>query len=221
MASKFFRARGSNPAKRQRAAGEPSVVSINFDWADSGQSPDFEIADAETSGTVDVEFPEVHDAWRLKDLEMRLIELERIAERFGSVVVTAARDDAWLENARAELLGLARDAATENWDGEGAVAVKPESWQEATELLKRLEKVTPCPELGIGRKGQVTLDWWGPAGQALSAEVYEDGRVIFAAKFEDGTSRGTVRLRPDTVLPPPALHLALAAVLSEPDRKRA
>ncbi len=220
MASKFLRARGLNPAKRQRATGEPSVVSINFDWADSGQSPDFEIAEAETSGTVDVEVPEVHDAWRLKDLEIRLIRLERIAERFGSMVAPS-RDDAWFDNSRAELLGLARDAATENWDGEGAVAVTPESWQEATELLRRLEKVAPSPELGIGKKGQVTLDWWGPAGQALSAEVHHDGRVIFAAKFEDGTSRGTVRLRPDAVLPPPALHLAIAAVLSELDRKRA
>lgn len=119
---------------------------------------------------------------------------------------------AWLSEALSELAELTPD--------EGDLPLMPQVRDTAVRMLKLFGVSTPRPDLGVGRNGQVTLDWWAPGPRALSLEVKAGGRIVFTTAGDDDFAlRGAVKISEETRVLPSALVLAIAS-LSDDTAKR-
>lgn len=149
-----------------------------------------------------------------------LIELPRdLTEGRRTVSVQTGHPDptteSWLNESRSQLTNLTAETSQV-----GFLRVPTDEILETVDLLLALlAQAIPQPELGIGRKGQVTLDWWGEHGRSITAEVHKQRRIIFATSGDDFPLRGAVRLPENGRLLPPALMLALRDVLGDADSK--
>lgn len=121
----------------------------------------------------------------------------------------------WLDAARTELSKLASEAAHPGWDGGKELPLSVDVHETADLLVALLAGLVPRPELGVGRKGQVTLDWWGTNDRTMTAEVHTAGRIIFATSGDDFPLRGAVQLSHDAREVPPALLLGIRQVLND------
>lgn len=59
----------------------------------------------------------------------------------------------------AQLWALARECATENWDGDGAASVNPAAVIRAERFLRLLPDEVPVPEISPDPDGDISLDW--------------------------------------------------------------
>lgn len=174
-----------------------------------------------TDASADYVFPDsMPESWRQQDMEARIGRLEEERDLYAKLFPVQRHDVAWFSEADKELLGLTQEASRPNWDEDGSLPVSPIAWQTAQRLIRLLEPYTTKPALGVGRKGQITLDWWGPRDQSVTAEVHSDGRVVYAALIKNSPVRGTVTVPSDATIPPPALHLALALAHRAGDDQR-
>jgi len=65
----------------------------------------------------------------------------------------------------------------------------------ARRFLTALPLDIPTPEVGLDPDGEISFDWFGPAGQNFSVSLREDGRLAYAGAFSaEKTKYGTDRL---------------------------
>ena len=65
----------------------------------------------------------------------------------------------------------------------------------AKRFLTVLPLDIPTPEIGVDPDGEISFDWFGPAGQNFSGSLRKDGRLAYAGAFAgEKTKYGTDRL---------------------------
>jgi hypothetical protein len=114
----------------------------------------------------------------------------------------------WLDAAEHQLVELFREAEADA--DAGWVAIEPRTLDLAMHLVRTLASVAPAPDLGRGRRGQITLDWWGDLDSTLSVEVLPEGRIIFSSLDDQNRGRRGDAGLPDGSQPPAALEFELA-----------
>ena len=98
----------------------------------------------------------------------------------------------WFPAALRDLERLRHDTAKPNWDHEGACATAPPVFNGALTLLRKLPDFVMRPDLGVGRSGQVTMDWDASRpGYSVTAEFWPDGKVVYSALFGEDVIHGT------------------------------
>ena len=59
-------------------------------------------------------------------------------------------------------------------------------------FLKRLPAFAPRPEIGVGQRGQVAMDWIGDRpDETLTVELWPDGKIVYSAIFGAEIIHGT------------------------------
>lgn len=141
---------------------------------------------------------------------VRLIEVS--VARLGVRRASSLIGKSWLPKAEEELLAIGEGSYGHS-DDDGSPSVSPRAWQVARRLITLLAPEWPKPDIGVGRKGQITLDWWGPLNHTLTVEVHGDGRLVYAALFGEFDNHGTEDLVETDDHPPAVIELALARVV--------
>jgi hypothetical protein len=93
-------------------------------------------------------------------------------------------DTATREQLRASLLAQFEDtinaALNDNWDGEGAKAVREEAIVEALALLALLSPTIPEPEITVDTDGGISFDWQRSRTQMYALSVTGQGVIYYA-----------------------------------------
>jgi hypothetical protein len=205
--------RGASFLDRQRA--KPSrprgqIIPIHSLDASEPRVTTGEADASSPSAFVSVDLP---DAWQGQELRVMVERHERsIADKL--MLVRTHQAESWFSEAEAELLDAYETASTDNWDDEGSDAMTKRAWNVAHRLLRAIDATAPKPEIGIGRRGQVMLDWLISDRNTLTVEVHSDGHCVYAALYGGPASRGSMRGVIDeaevTANAPDDLELALA-----------
>lgn len=102
-----------------------------------------------------------------------------------------------LESLKAELKAVAMSASHDDWDGEGARALREDSLDRAEKLLELLPASMPDPEMSVSGLGSLTLDWDdGPEWQ-LSLALTERDTISYAGYFRGARSHGEFPFYPE------------------------
>jgi len=84
-----------------------------------------------------------------------------------------------------ELALVLREAAVDNWDGEGARRIPVEAALKALALLRLLSgHGIPKPELVASRTGSIALDWDGGPRWVFAISVGSSDQVSYAGLFD-------------------------------------
>ena len=103
-------------------------------------------------------------------------------------LVGEIRDQQSVRAIFADLDTACSEAAVEDWNGHGGLAVQPGSFRYARSLLAVLLLAGLEPEITVDADGEVEFDWLASAQRGLSLSVGADGRLTFA--WADGLRRG-------------------------------
>lgn len=77
----------------------------------------------------------------------------------------------------------------------GTTTVESATLVLAERFLTVLPLDIPTPEVGLDPDGEISFDWFGPAGQNFSVSLRKDGRLAYAGAFVgEKTKYGTDRL---------------------------
>ncbi len=96
-----------------------------------------------------------------------------------------------LEAALSEVCDIAEEYSTNNWDGEGAVAVSTSTVTIATRFMLSLPMNTAFPEAGVHRDGEISLSWAGGKGHRLTLSIGPTGRISYAFMMGARRKNGT------------------------------
>jgi hypothetical protein len=80
-----------------------------------------------------------------------------------------------------ELDSVAEECKLENWDGYGAKALAPQSYETARQFLEAFPLGTPAPSLSASPLGFVTIEWYRSRNRTLSVSVDADSQLHYAA----------------------------------------
>lgn len=97
--------------------------------------------------------------------------------------------------ALAALQATALDAACDDWDGAGAVGIKPLAVHRATRFVRALPVWLPLPVFAADPDGSLALDWIESPHRMLSLSIDDSDRLAYA--WLDGTDKGRGVLRFD------------------------
>lgn len=89
------------------------------------------------------------------------------------------------------------ECSTENWDGEGAIAVPEDRLRSAIALVDALPLTFPAPDACGDRDGDFCLDWYRSPRRTVSVSIGAGGVLHWAALIGDDDPRGTWRFSPD------------------------
>lgn len=95
-----------------------------------------------------------------------------------------------LLSSEAELGAVAREAATPNWDGYGAVPVRASAVAHAECFLQLLPSTCRAPEFSIHPDGMVAFEWTWGRRQMISLALDGSGIVYYAASIGRDTRHG-------------------------------
>lgn len=87
---------------------------------------------------------------------------------------------------------LQETASVEGWDGDGALALNPETIDHAVKFVHSLPRDIPMPDVGASPHGEINFEWVLSREAMLSVSMCPDGTIAFAAKFPDERMRNTV-----------------------------
>ena len=90
-----------------------------------------------------------------------------------------------------DLGSIFQECRSANWDGYGAVPVRPETLINTRRFLLALPWGTPPPAIGAEPDGHLTLEWHRSPRRTLSISVSPDGDLHFAALLGPRTRYGT------------------------------
>lgn len=93
-----------------------------------------------------------------------------------------------------DLLALAQEAGTADWNGYGAEPLRKASLQNAESLLRSFGLGAAHPCLGASNAGWVTMQWARSATWTLSLMITDDGLIHWAALLGSSRSSGTMPL---------------------------
>jgi hypothetical protein len=68
---------------------------------------------------------------------------------------------------------------------EHEIAVDIRTASAATRFVYLLPRSTPIPEVTADLDGDISFDWFGPAGKMFSVSINRDGRIAYAGRFGD------------------------------------
>ena len=85
---------------------------------------------------------------------------------------------------------ICEEAATENWDGEGAVPVQPGARGYAIALATELAPGTRFPEVAVDPDGEISLGWH-VGSDVFSVSISGTGRLSYAGLFGASDCHGT------------------------------
>ena len=116
-------------------------------------------------------------------------------ENEGSLVHAAIRDtdehpDTDRESLKQEVHGLLEEAGTEDWDGEGALALDPETVVVAQKLIDHFPSHVVRPDVAATPHGEVDFDWIVSQNVMLTVSVCPSGEIAFAGLFHDARLNG-------------------------------
>ena len=91
----------------------------------------------------------------------------------------------------AELTDAFLDCYSPDWDGYKALAVKPQSYQNARRFLETLNGVLPQPSIGVDPDGEISLEWYRGPRLRFSLSIGPDSTIAYAGMFGINTVHGT------------------------------
>ena len=103
---------------------------------------------------------------------------------------TDDRRDADRESLKQEVHGLLEEAGTEDWDGEGALALDPETVTIARKLIDHFPTHVVRPDVAATPHGEVDFDWVISQDVMLTVSVCPSGEIAFAGLFHDARLNG-------------------------------
>lgn len=80
-----------------------------------------------------------------------------------------------------ELLEVAQESGTENWDGYGAAPVLNQTLWTAHRFLDALPLGTPAPSMAAEADGNLSFEWYRSSNWVLSVSISPDGMLYYAA----------------------------------------
>ncbi len=95
-------------------------------------------------------------------------------------------------------------AQVDDWDGEGANAVEPNTYAYAGQFLRLLPSPVPVPEIVADKDGEILFEWDLGRRRIFSVSVGRDGTLTFAALIGYTKTHGTDHI-----------HEALPLVISD------
>ncbi len=126
-----------------------------------------------------------------------------------------------IQTAADELLRVADECGTANWDGYGAAPVKQDTYYQAQGFLDALPLGIPAPSIGAEPDGHLTLEWHHSPRRTLSVSISPECDLHYAALIGPSKMYGTEPFLgevPQTILdlinrvkPEPAKTALLAA----------
>ena len=87
-----------------------------------------------------------------------------------------------------EVHGLLEDAGTEDWDGEGALALAPETVAIAQKLIDEFPPLVGKPDVAATPHGEVDFDWVIARNVMLTISVGPSKEIAFAGLFHGARS---------------------------------
>lgn len=125
------------------------------------------------------QWPDLAISKEAEDLSQLLSDV-----RDGSPSVTWSKRHWDLDTACAE-------AATPDWDGQGAKPVLEQTYRLASRFLAILPRNVPHPDVSIDPDGEVSMTWRRATKQFFSVSVGPNGRLSFAGIFGESNFHGT------------------------------
>ena len=89
-----------------------------------------------------------------------------------------------------EVQGLLEDAGTEDWDGEGALALAPETVDIAQKLINEFPPLVGKPDVNATPQGEVDFDWVIARNVMLTVSVGPSKEIAFAGLFHGARLNG-------------------------------
>ena len=123
------------------------------------------------------------------------VESHRMREIYLKLVAANLEDtddhpDADRESLKQEIYGLIEEAGTENWDGEGALALDLETVAVAQKLIDHFPSHVIRPDVAATPHGEVDFDWIVSQDVMLTISVCPSGKIAFAGLFRDARLNG-------------------------------
>lgn len=84
-----------------------------------------------------------------------------------------------------------RNCSKQNWDGEGAEAVLPETSATASRLLELLPSDMPLPVITAEPDGQLNFEWYKTPRRLLTTSISAHGVLYWAALIDSEDPRGS------------------------------
>lgn len=121
-------------------------------------------------------------------------DAEKVQERIGEIC-----DHFWepfslrhvAETAFMELINVAKEAISPNWDGCGARPIDARAFAQAIAFLNALPTTTKVPEISVDPDGEVSVSWDERSDWIFSVSIGPTGRLSYAGKFGDSKAHGT------------------------------
>ncbi len=85
------------------------------------------------------------------------------------------------------LFEVREEAKGQDWDGYGARQVDDATVAKALDVVDRLPKIFPRPEISAHPNGEIAFEWYVGPRQILTVSVNKSGRLLYAALY--GQSR--------------------------------
>ena len=89
-----------------------------------------------------------------------------------------------------EVHGLLKDAGTKDWDGEGALALAPETADLAQKLIDEFPPHIGRPDIAATPHGEVDFDWVIDRNLMLTVSVGPSKKIAFAGLFHGARLNG-------------------------------
>lgn len=104
----------------------------------------------------------------------------------GSVINHYVRQ----QRLRREIDELLETYGVEDWDGEGAFAIKPSTVKIAKEVANEFPDDIAKPDVGATPHGEIDFDWFISEEAILTIGVCPSGEIAFAGLFKTARIRG-------------------------------
>ena len=89
-----------------------------------------------------------------------------------------------------EVYELLKHAGTENWDGEGALALDPGTVDTAQRLIDKFPSYIVRPDVAATPHGEIDFDWAVSRDVMLTVSICPSKQIAFAGLFHNAQLRG-------------------------------
>ena len=148
-----------------------------------------------------------------KDSMDRQVSTDRLL-----VLVHMQVDHLSQDSLRDRVLKLQEMAASENWDGEGAVPLDQETVRYATQFIDCLPTELSEPDVDVSPHGMIDFEWILSREVMLSVSMCSNGTIAFAARFPEERMRSSTVWSKEEI--PESLRVAFSKLKREYDAAR-
>lgn len=143
-------------------------------------------------------------------------EAERLHRNWKDLFASIANSIAMgsqYQNLLSALATWARDAAVDNWDGQGASHVNKGSLDYAGRIAQMLPVTVPAPEVSVDPDGEVSIDWQRDPRRSLSMSIDATGTLRYASIVGSSENFGLEPWRDE--IPESVFHLLQKVVIQD------